>query len=280
MKMLRFFCFVLILTIPSSCVGQAARQAGSVVDATDPVRILFIGNSLTYFNDLPAVLEQVANHDGTVRVNTAMIASGGATLNSHWDDGSAVKAINNGGWDYVVLQEQSQLGGQQIGGESVVNSPDDFFEYSRAFDAEIKNTRAQTVFMLTWAHKDKPEEQAMLNVAYSVIARKLDAVLIPAGKVWHRMRNGDIELYYDNVHPNLNGTYLTALVVGMTLVPDFPTSGGGVFEFNVGAEEPPASVFEDVKIAPEIAAKLQQVAREFRESSPSAWLSKDNDPVQ
>jgi len=107
-----------------------------------------------------------------------------------------------------------------------------------------------------------------LDDAYGAIASELGAVLAPAGKAWRRMCGSEVELYYDNVHPNFNGTYLSALVVGMTLVPDFPRSGGGVFEFRVAAEEPPASLFETVAITPAVAAELQRAAQEVVKSKP------------
>ncbi|PQA86000.1 SGNH/GDSL hydrolase family protein [Hyphococcus luteus] len=269
-NMFRIFWFALILMAPLSGSGHAEGKDGPAAQAPGPVRILFIGNSLTHFNDLPTVLEQVANHDGAIRAQTAMIARDGATLEQHWREGKAGKAIGEARWDYVVLQEQSQLGARIVDGVRKMNAPDAFYETARAFDREIHESGAQTVFLLTWSHKDKPEEQALLDEAYETIADELDAVLAPAGAAWRLMRESEsgIELYYDNVHPNFNGAYLSALVTGMTLIPDFPKDGGGVLTFVIAAEEPPASVFETVEIAPDTAEQLQEAAQTVMQNRP------------
>ncbi|WP_375208111.1 hypothetical protein [Hyphococcus sp.] len=268
--MLRKFLFVLLLLGSLAGIGHAETANSPADGAAGPIRILFIGNSLTYFNDLPAVLEQTANHDGVIRAETALVASGGATLAQHWKDGAAAEMIRSGDWDYVVLQEQSQLGARIENGARKMDEPEAFYSAAREFDREINNADAQTVFMLTWSHKDKPEEQALLHEAYESIACELGAVLAPAGAAWRllRERNSGIDLYYDNVHPNFNGTYLSAMVVGMILVPGFPKSGGGVHDFIVAAEEPPATLFETYSISPVTAFRLRHAARIIVEGRP------------
>ena len=70
-----------------------------------------IGNSYTYFNNMPKMFEQLALADQPPRrVQCEMIVQGGATLQRHWEAGRAIKAIERGGWDFVILQEQSTLG--------------------------------------------------------------------------------------------------------------------------------------------------------------------------
>jgi hypothetical protein len=73
-----------------------------------PSNILFIGNSFTARNDLPALIAQLAAARGH-RVDHRLISVGGASLRTHWNAGAAQKAIDGGKFDYVVLQEQSTL---------------------------------------------------------------------------------------------------------------------------------------------------------------------------
>jgi hypothetical protein len=179
-------------------------------------RILFVGNSYTYFNNLPAVLEQVANNVQPGSLEAKMVVAGGATLKSLWETGEALKAIQKGGWTYVVLQEQSTLGaGGSENGVPKINDPAMFFEYARRFDAEIHKAGAKTVFYLTWARRDSPQNQAKLTAAYTSIAKELSAVLVPVGPAWERSiaERPDLVLHQiDSSHPTRAGTYLAASV--------------------------------------------------------------------
>ena len=72
-----------------------------------PLNILFLGNSLTYTNDIPNTLRLIAAAEG-ITITVTTIANGGWTLHDHLMSATSTNAINAGGWDYVVLQEQSQ----------------------------------------------------------------------------------------------------------------------------------------------------------------------------
>ena len=73
-----------------------------------PIQVLFIGNSLTYGNSLPLILEKLANGDEDNKTLTVeMVTVGGATLKQHWLDGKALKAIKRGGWDYVIKSQST-----------------------------------------------------------------------------------------------------------------------------------------------------------------------------
>src|SRR5580704_14903265 len=90
----------------------APARAGEVSDQKSQTprvwKVLIIGNSYIYFNNLPKMFEQVALADQPPRhVQCEMIVKGGATLQQHWDEGKAVQAIRQGRWDFVILQEQS-----------------------------------------------------------------------------------------------------------------------------------------------------------------------------
>jgi hypothetical protein len=77
-------------------------------NAPKSINLLFIGNSFTQRNDLPQLLADMAAVRG-FEVRHELISVGGASLSTHWNAAHAVKAIAEGGFDYVVLQEQSTL---------------------------------------------------------------------------------------------------------------------------------------------------------------------------
>jgi hypothetical protein len=192
------------------CLLAAAFLAVGGYDASaspKPLRILFIGNSFTYVNMLPEMIRQMslaANDPHPAQYR--MIAPGSCTLEKHWNDGVAPKAIAEGGWDYVVLQEQSAR---------PISDPAGMFRFARLFDQEIRKTGAKTVFYITWARKAAPNEQKQITAAYSAIAKELGALSCPVGPAWAsvRQKRPDLELYQvDGRHPSPAGTYMAACV--------------------------------------------------------------------
>jgi len=220
-----FVLFSWLFLFCSACAATMAVDAISKETAiqpeNQPVRILFIGNSLTYYNELPKVLAHMVNSSQSdILLETDMVATGGATLESLWYAGEARKKISEGNWDYVVLQEQGSLGGSKFNGKPVINSPDLFHTFAKLFDREIEAVRAKTVLMLTWSSRRAPEGQAQLNHAYMKAARDLDAILVPLGLAWQDVIQGGEhpEMYSDGGHPSFAGTWLGAAVFSEQLL--------------------------------------------------------------
>ncbi|MEO8028569.1 MAG: SGNH/GDSL hydrolase family protein [Bryobacteraceae bacterium] len=204
----RFLLAAFLLLIPGGIDAQTQAKE---------LRVLFLGNSYTYFNNLPAVLEKIAGAvKGGPAIHAEKVVEGGATLQTLYNGGGALAAIRRGGWDYVVLQEQSTLGHTPpVGGVPQIKEPSQFFEYARKFDAEIRKSGAKALFFATWAREDFPEHQRRLDDAYTRIARELDAGLAPVGLAWTlaRIEAPGIRLHLpDRSHPTGAGTYLAALV--------------------------------------------------------------------
>jgi uncharacterized protein DUF4886 len=205
-------------------VTFASATAVRADDAAQPLRILFIGNSYTYFNNLPVMLERIAASATPPRkIETKAVVVGGATLRQHWEKKTALGVIQSENWDFVVLQEQSSLGVTfMIDGQTRITDYTEFHKYVRLFDEAIRKKGAKTVLYGTWARKDAPQEdQAMLDYAFASIAKELHAVLVPAGITWQAVRKAkpSIELYNaDGSHPSPAGTYLTASCFLATLL--------------------------------------------------------------
>jgi hypothetical protein len=72
------------------------------------VSVLVVGNSFTQRNNMPGLIGTMAKQHG-IKFTHPSISAGGASLKRHWNAGNAVSAIERGGHDYVVLQEQSNL---------------------------------------------------------------------------------------------------------------------------------------------------------------------------
>src|SRR5215831_8325519 len=128
-----------------------------------PLNVLFIGNSFTARNDLPALVARLAAARGK-RMEHRLISAGGASLRTHWNAGEALKAIQEGQYERVVLQEQSTL---------PVKNARRMHENVRLFDEAINAAGAKTVLYLTWARQNAPESQQAITDAYTGIGREL-----------------------------------------------------------------------------------------------------------
>src|SRR5438045_6727330 len=116
-------------------------------DELKPIRVLFIGNSYTYVNDLPKMLAELAKAGKQRPLEHDRETPGGCSLEKHWKDGKAVKKIEAGKWDFVVLQEHSL--------RPLDNRPL-MFEYAVKLDGEVKKQNAKTLLYQTWARQNTP----------------------------------------------------------------------------------------------------------------------------
>ena len=183
------------------------------------LNVLFIGNSFTARNDLPGMLASLAGAAG-VRLDHRLVSAGGASLRMHWNKGEAQKAIALGGYDYVVLQEQSTL---------PVKNAARMHENVRLFDPVIRNAGAKTALYLTWARRNAPDAQRPITDAYNTIGREIGATVVPAGVAWERfMKQHDAPVLHDKdgSHPTVAGTYLAACVFFATLLGRSPVGVG------------------------------------------------------
>jgi len=202
--------FLLICILLFTIVGCASPD-------TPTIRILFIGNSYTYVNDLPKMFSKLAKSGGQ-RVKTAMSARGGWSLSDHVKSSETLGMLESSTWDYVVLQEQSQIPASDIFREREMNSA------ARTLVSKIRDAGAEPIFFLTWAHLNGWPDmglmgydamQYQINAGYYGIAQELNAIVAPVGVAWSSARgqNPDLLLWQaDGSHPDEQGTYLAACV--------------------------------------------------------------------
>ncbi len=183
-----------------------------------PLRVLFIGNSYTYYHNLPEIMAGLAA--GAVpprQLHVAMEVEGGATLQRHWMRGTALRRIEEESWDFVVLQEQSMLGVTLVEGAPAINDPAFFQQYARLFDRAIRRRGARTVLYSTWSRRNAPaSQQAALDAAYGALGREIGALVAPVGATWQRVRaeRPTLELFDpDGSHPSPVGSLLAASVL-------------------------------------------------------------------
>lgn len=259
----RSFSLLLLLVLALSCLQ---------IEDKDEIRILFIGNSYTYYNSTPELVKAfIQEKFPEQEVKTQLISGGGMTLADHWQNEGTLETIRTGEWDYVVLQEQSKLGmGVMIDNDMYFGQTERFFEHARKFDTEITKANAKTVFLMTWSVKDQPNEQAILTYAYTTIAKELKALVVPVGMVWDKVRMiPTINLYADDGgHPSPEGSYLTAVTLYSTIMSDDPKGLSETVSGNRLSSSGERSLDEEVliNISTEDAQLIQEASWEVVES--------------
>jgi len=196
------FCLFVVLT------AAAQPQDGQ---SKEEVHVLFIGNSLTYGNDLPKMIAELAKAGKQRPMRHERETPGGCTLEKHWKDGKALAKIQARKWDFVILQDQSQ---------APLLKRDSMFDHGKKLNAEIKKQGAKTILYMTWALQNKPDDQPAISRAYLDLSKELKAEIAPVGHAWQAALKADMKLVLhtnDKKHPNATGTYLAACVFYSTI---------------------------------------------------------------
>jgi hypothetical protein len=201
----------------------------SAAFASDPQRVLFIGNSYTGVNKLPEVFLEVVKSSGRPAPVVKSSTPGGRTLKQHLGIAGSMKLVDEGNWDVVVLQGQSQEPAIAEADEAVRK---EFLESAAELCRRVraKSPKVKICFYETWArHPDywkaakkgpdvgaNPEEmQARLRKWYGVVAQENGATLVPCGDAWelNYASAAPVRLHTsDHSHPEFVGTYLNALI--------------------------------------------------------------------
>ena len=213
MKHRNLLLFTLSLLIGVSAIAQ------------QPLRVLFLGNSYTTANDLPNTFSSLCTSLGKP-VQVASNAPGGYTFNGHSTNANSLALIQQGDWDVVVLQEQSQLPSFPPG-----QVASQCYPFAARLDSIINaiNPCTETMFYMTWGRQNGDASncanypvvctyegmQGRLRESYLEMAQDNQASVSPVGMAWKKVRDSypEINLYSgDGSHPDVAGTYLTACV--------------------------------------------------------------------
>jgi hypothetical protein len=164
-------------------------------------RVLFVGNSLTEANALPAMVAQLVPLDVQARV------VGGYALEDHWRTTDIADVIARGRYEIVVLQQ---------GPSSLPESRVNLIEWSKTFTDAIRAAGGRPAFYTVWPESWRRSAFDAVIYSYRAAARETGGLLLPAGAAWKRVlrTNPRIAPYGpDGFHPTRTGTYLAALTI-------------------------------------------------------------------
>jgi hypothetical protein len=220
-----------------------------------PLRVLFIGNSHTFTNDLPDRFVELMRAGGHA-VEAGQSAHGGWSLSDHVASAETLGRIAGGDWDYVVLQERGW----------VRDAEEEMYPAVRTLDAKIRAAGVETVLFMTWGGRrgmaipsvpDYESMQAQVAANYLRIAHELDLVVAPVGIAWQQALALDPELELwgrDGSHASLAGTYLAASVF-----------------YGVFSGESPEELAYTAGLPEDTVHFLQRVAAETVLAEPEQW---------
>ena len=192
--------------------------------------VLFIGNSYTYYNNLPEMISNIANDLGDT-VNYDQNTPGGTSLYAHSQNQTTINKINQQNWDFVVLQDQSQR--PSLSPSYVAAS---VYPYATQLVNLINSNYicSEPVFYMTWGRKYGDQTncqsyppvctflgmQERLRDSYLTMGLDNNASVSPVGIAFKNSISLDstIDLYTsDNSHPSIYGSYLAACTFYSTI---------------------------------------------------------------
>ncbi len=209
----------------------AAGEAGvtPLCDADSPLQVLFIGNSYTFYHDMPKTVAEIASSAGC-QLEVAWATSGGYRLELHAQSAVTLAAIHERSWDVVVLQNQSQQPAykpEHVREETlpiVEQLADEIYE---------NNPRTDLIYYTTWGRLDGDRTNCDYNAqvctfeghtdalesGYELYASETEGRLARVGHAFSMIARDSgapvtvHDLYDpDGTHPSLRGSYLAAAI--------------------------------------------------------------------
>ncbi|WP_234423413.1 SGNH/GDSL hydrolase family protein [Aquimarina spinulae] len=204
--------FIVCISCSSSHITQESgvensNQQNDSRDISDKeYDLLFVGNSLTYSNNLPRLVTQEAKRKGIV-ITTTMLAKPNYAIVDHWADKEVQRLIKTKKYDIVIIQQGPSS--QADGREMLLNSGK---EYSNLCNAN----GAKLAYFMVWPSRIYYHTFDGVIKNYTDAAINNKAILCPVGKIWkqHFDKTSDFSYYsQDQFHPSLSGSKVAAKVI-------------------------------------------------------------------
>jgi len=215
MKVHRVFLALFAFFATAACNAAQITEV-RVEYVGEGTKVLFVGNSYLYFNDIPGIVQALADSAKGERLAVAVVAGADAALIDHWNEGTARRAIAAGGVKWVVLQQ---------GPSSVEVNRDTLRLATKLFGDEIARANARAALFSAWPTAARRDDFPRAIESYTLAAADVNGLLLPVAAAWIAAwdTTPTLALYADPLHPSLEGAYLSALVVYAQLLDKPPT---------------------------------------------------------
>lgn len=219
MKQLLLFCYILVSFISCSQSADTMPEKENDEALFQPIRVLFIGNSHTYYNNgvdyhLGKILD-----DFTLPFTPVLskAAKGGYSLQDHLNDQESLSQLQGTDWNVVVFQENTGIAS---------NERDQALTSIQKLSLQLdKETRLQ--LFMTWQYENEPNAYNTIKKLYEEIAPLVKGTVVPVAVAFQTIRNTNdmnVVLYAeDGIHTTLEGTFLTAAMFSIAIYDIDPT---------------------------------------------------------
>jgi hypothetical protein len=185
-------------------------------DSLKKINILFVGNSLTYVNDIPSLIKELGKQDGKTITYTSFLFPD-YSLEDHWNEGKVKAEIEKGRYDFVVVQQ---------GPSALPESQVLLLDYTKRFAEICDKNKSKLALYMVWPSKARSFDLDNVISSYRKAAEKTSSLLCPAGLAWKYAWQLDsaLSLYSeDNFHPSFIGSVLSAITIygALTGIKDF-----------------------------------------------------------
>lgn len=199
---MRVLLFVLLI-LPQIMCGQKRKATN----------VLFVGNSLTYFNNLPKIVEQIGA-DAGITIKTTTLAKPNYALEDHWIDGELQQLLRLKTFDVIVLQQGPS---SQVEGRTML------MEYGAKIKTQIDTSKTQLAYFMVWPSRMRAFDFDGVANSYTQAARKNHALLCAVGNYLREFEKQNAALSLrtaDGFHPSPAGSFLAAWVIFNTIISD------------------------------------------------------------
>ena len=213
--------------------------------------VLFVGNSYLYYEDIPGIVQALADSTGD-KLAVMSIAGPDMALIDHWNDGTARREIGRHAFEWVVLQQ---------GPSSVEINRDTLRLATQLFADEMKKAgNAVPALFSAWPSASRRQDFPRAIESYRLAAQDVGGILLPVAAAWLAAwdREPTLDLYSDGLHPSTAGAYLSALVIHAKLLGKSPLGLPTSLTTRSGVT---------ITLAPAVAEILQQAADQVWNSS-------------
>lgn len=189
-------------------LGCLLAVAGPLAAA--PLRVLFLGNSLTAGNDVPGLVQAMARLQG-VDLQQVAVHPGGYAIEDHWRDGRQA-LLASGDFDVLILQQ---------GPSTLPESQTHLRQWTITWADEARHYGTRPALYMVWPVRTQTNGFALVSDSYRHAALAADAVVFPVGETWQAALHADpsVQLYSsDNLHALPAGSFLAAMVIARGLV--------------------------------------------------------------
>lgn len=188
----------LFLVVACAATAQSERT----------LRVLFLGNSLTAGNDVPGIVQALAQLHGVTLV-ADVNAPGGFSLEDHWNTGHG-DLVRQGSYDLVVLQQ---------GPSTLPESQTNLQQWTQVWTQHARSQATEAALFMVWPFQWQANGFDLVSLSYRNAAERAGIEVFAAGETWEAAlaRQPGLSLHSDDLHANAAGSLLAAMTIGRRL---------------------------------------------------------------